>query len=186
MSDEKRPVNPAYEEAKKYKGEGEHRPRFVAFMSSFWKKVGLPNYKTIIGSSFAWCAVFIVAMNSEVGQKYLASAGARQQRKYGVEVNWKANGIPRGAVVYIDHQFNCDGKGSHVGFADGDCAVQDLMKPGATLPLMGGNQANMVKRSVYSVKEVCAVRWPEEIPLPPPVKVSVDCGGKVGQKESTR
>ena len=210
--------NPAYKEAQKYKGQGESNKGFVAFMSKFWPKTGLSNYKTIIGSSFAWCALFIVAMNSEVGQKYLPSAGAKAQGKYGVEIVWQQNGVPRGAVVHVNHlaknaktweehaKLCKSGSSNHVGFADGDCAADDyflpdvemykdkdghyrakaLAKKGSVIAILGGNQGNMVKRSVYDAREICEVRWPTEIALPGKIAKSKDCGGKSSGPESTR
>lgn len=182
-----RPVNPAYQEAKKYEGKTETNSAFGAWLSKFWPKAGLPNYKTIVGSSFAWCALFLVAMNSETGQKYVASAAARSWAKYGVEVNWKQDGIPRGAVIHLNHAGNCSsGSSNHVTFADGDCTVAELTKPGATFPGFGGNQGNTVKRSAYGVREICAVRWPSEIPKPGPVTKSYNCSVKATGEESTR
>jgi len=179
------PSNPAYEEAKKYAGQGENNSKFVAFMAGFWNKVGL-NYKTIVGSSFAWCALFIVAMNSQVGQKYIASASAKAQSKYGVEIEFKKNGAPRGAVVHVNHGHDCkSGSNNHVAFLDGDCTAEDFTRKGGVIPLFGGNQSNMVKRSGFSNLEICEVRWPTEVPLPGPVTKSVDCNGKTGT-ESTR
>ncbi len=182
-----RPENPAYKEAKKYEGKTETNSTFNKWLSAFWVKAGLPGYKTIIGTSFAWCGLFIIAMNSEVGQKYVAGgAAARNWAKYGVEIDWKKNGIPKGSVVHINHNHNCSsGSGNHVTFADGDCTVEDLTKAGATFPGFGGNQGNTVKRSNYSVKEVCEVRWPAEIEKPGPVTKSANCTG-TSSKESTR
>ena len=183
----KQPVNPAYEEAKKHKGKTEHQSTFNRYLSAFWAKVGLPNYKTIIGTTFAWCGLFIFAMNTEVGQKSISgAAGARNWAKYGVEVDWRKNGIPRGAVMHINGNGDCSsGKGNHVTFADGDCTAQDLGKASSTVPGYGGNQGDTVKRSQYAVRNLCAVRWPAEIEKPGPVLKSINCSG-TEQKESTR
>lgn len=196
-----RPVNPAYIEAKKYDGQNEKKKTWVAWLSKFWPKAGL-NYKTIIGSSFAWCGLFALAMNSEVGQKAITgAAGARNWAKYGVEVEWRENGIPRGAILHINGGGNCSsGKLNHVTFADGDCRAQDLIemvkgsdgtykaivKSGATVPGFGGNQGDSVKRSIYPVRNLCAVRWPAEIPLPPPVTKSINCKTENATGDSTR
>ena len=180
-------VNPAYVEAKKYAGRGERDAGFVKWLAGFWPKVGLPGYKTIIGSSFAWCGLFIAAMNSEVGQKWAAkAAGARNWAVYGQAIDWRANGIPRGAVMHLNHEGNCSSKSdNHVTFADGDCSAADLAKPGANVPGYGGNQSNATRRSMYPVKEVCAVRWPAEIALPAAVAKSDGCSG-AASGESTR
>jgi len=185
--EEDRPENPAYVEAKKYEGKKETDSKFGAWLSSFWKLAGLPHYKTIIGASFAWCGLFILAMNTEVGLKAIkGAAGARNWAAYGQSIDWKAHGVPRGAVMQINGNGKCgSGSGNHVTFADGDCAADDLKKAGATVPGFGGNQGNQVKRSNYPVAHLCAVRWPDEIPLPPPVRKSVGCGG-AASGESTR
>ena len=173
-----RPTNPAYEEAKKHADKKETDKTFGAWLSSFWARAGL-SLKTIVGASAAWCGLFVFVMNTEVGQqsiKYFPLA--RNWAKYGQAIDWKKNGIPRGAVMHLNHSGNCSaGSGNHVTFADGDCAPQDLALKGATVPGFGGNQDNTVKRSNYAVKEVCAVRWPLEIPLPGPITKSVDCSG---------
>jgi hypothetical protein len=96
------PVNPAYVEAKKYAGKSEHDKTWSDWLSKFWPKVGLPGYKTIVGTSFAWCGLFVAAMNTQVGQKIVSgAAGAKNWARYGVEVDWKKNGIPKGAVIHI-------------------------------------------------------------------------------------
>lgn len=184
-----RPVNPAYMEAKKYMGKGENDSKFVKWLSGFWAGVGLPGYKTIIGSSFAWCALFIFAMNTEVGQEAISKSGAaaRSWATYGVAIDWKKNGIPRGAVMHINGNGNCSSaSGNHVTFADGDCTASELSKAGATVPGLGGNQSNQVKRSLYPVKNLCAVRWPKEIPKPGAVTTSINCAQGSASGESTR
>lgn len=179
--------NPAYKEAKKHAGKTEHDPKFNKYLSGFWKIVGLPNYKTIIGSSFAWCGLFIAVMNSETGLSWIRNgAGAKNWAKYAVEIEWKKDGIPAGAVMHINGNGNCSsGKGNHVTFADGDCTVADLNKSGL-VPGFGGNQASRVKRSMYPVKNLCAVRWPAEIEKPGKILKSVNCAGKSSGDESTR
>jgi len=181
-----RPVNPAYEESKKYIGKKETDPEFNKWVSSFWKLAGLPSYKTIVGTSFAWCALWIIVMNTEVGQNITGlNASAPSARKWGVAIDYKKDGLPRGAVVYLDHQGNCDWEGSHVTFVDGDCTPEDVKRAGASFPGLGGNQSNTVKRSNFPMAHICAVRWPKEVKKPGPVTKSVDCGGKA-EGESTR
>lgn len=178
--------NPAYIESKKYEGKKETDPTFNKWLSGFWAIVGLRNYKTIIGTTFAWCGLFIAAMNSEVGQEWIANgAGAKNWAKYGQEIKWKENGIPRGAVVHLDHDCDCKGDSNHVGFADGDCTAEDLKKPGAKVNIFGGNQSNAVNTRSFPVCEICAVRWPKEIELPGKILKSVNCSGS-STRESTR
>lgn len=170
--------NPSYVEAKKYDGKKEKDSKFSAWLSSFWPKTGL-KYKTIAGTSFAWCALFIVAMQSEVGQKYIASASAKSQGKTGIEIDWKKNGMPRGAIVHINHGKNCSSSSNnHVTFADGDCTSEELLKKGGVFAGFGGNQNNEVNRSIYSADKICEVRWPSEVPKPGAILKSVNCSGK--------
>jgi hypothetical protein len=136
---------------------------------------------------------------------------ARNWGKYGEAIEWRVNGIPQGAFVWINHNFNCSpgSSGNHISQADGDCAAGDLVemvkdssgvyqpvvKKGATINLYGANQQNTWKTSTYPVKEICAVRWPKKPTDPkqmkawiPPRKItkSINCtSGKIG-KESTR
>lgn len=180
-------LNPAYVEAKKHLGKKETDSAFNKFLSQFWGKVGLPGYKTIIGTSFAWCGLFIAAMNSEVGQSWIKNgAGARNWAKYGQEINWKVDGIPESAVVHINHTSCSSGSGNHVTFAGGSCTSDYLKQSGAVMPGLGGNQGNTVKVSFYPAKSICAVRWPSELPKPLAVKQNVNCGSGKSSKESTR
>lgn len=187
-----RPVNPAYVEAKKHDGKSEYNSAFNAYLSKFWGKVGLPGYKTIVGTSFAWCALFVAAMNTETGLKIVTSGGAAARNwgsngAYGQVIDWKKDGIPRGAVIHINHNANCSSSASnHVGFSDGDCTVADLTRAGATLPIFGGNQADAVKRSNFKVSTICEVRWPSEVPKPGPVVKSFNCLKVEASNESTR
>lgn len=185
MADKKAPW---LDEAKKHEGKSEYDSKFRAYMSGFWKIVGLPNYKTIVGTSFAWCGLFVAAMLYTKGLPWQKNgAGARNWAKYGQAIDWKKNGIPRGAIIHINHKEQCaSGSGNHVAFANGDCTAADLAKPNSTIELYGGNQGNRAKVSVYSTDEVCAVRWPPGLDLPEPVKVSTGCNGKSADKESTR
>lgn len=184
--------NPAYEEAKKYDGKKESDSKFNAWLSAFWPKVGLKNYKTIVGSSFAWCALFFFAMNSQTGQDVIASAGAKKIGQSGYEINWKQNGIPQGAGVWKNSSSCSSGSGNHITWADGDCSPEDLAKPKATWAGFGGNQADAVKRSIYCAKGdcgsskdvICRVFWHEKN-LPPKVTKSKNCTG-TPTAESTR
>lgn len=187
MKPENRPVNPVYTEAKKHAGKKETDKTFSAYLSKYWGKVGLPGYKTIAGSTYAWCALFIAAMSINAGVGYVKTRGAsaKAQDAYGVAIDWKRDGIPRGAVVRVNSGANCSSSsGNHVTFADGDCTLEDLKR--GTFPGFGGNQANSVKRSTYKVANICAVRWPAEIAKPSKVTKSVNCVTESSKEESTR
>lgn len=185
--------NPAYKEAKKHLGKKEYDSKFQAFLVPFWAKVGLPKYKTLVGSSFAWCALFFFAMNSQVGQNVISSAGAKKIGQSGYAIDWKTNGIPQGAGVWKNSSSCSSGSGNHITWADGDCSASDLMKPGATWAGLGGNQNNAVQRSIYCAKGdcgskrdvICRVFWHKK-ELPGPIQKSVNCTGESSGSESTR
>jgi len=189
MGDEpKPPTNPIWlEYAKTFDSKKETDSKFNPWLSGFWKIVGLPNFKTIVGSSFAWCGLFVAVMLYNNGIPHLKSgAGARNWAKYGVDIDWKKDGIPRGAIVHINHKGNCSsGSSNHVGFADGDCTAQDLLKKGAKINIFGGNQSNTAKVSTFGAFEICEARWPETVAKPGPVTKSINCSGS-GSSESTR
>ena len=185
-----KPIPPAgapwLDDAKKSEGKKETDSKFNAWLSGFWKFVGLPGYKTIIGTSFAWCGLFVAASLINVGLPWQKDgAGAKNWAKYGVEVEWKKDGIPRGAIIHIDHDGDCKGGSNHVAFSDGDCAASDLKS--GSINLYGGNQSNTAKVSAFPVAHICAVRWPADpkFPKPGPVAQSKGCKGSSGG-DSTR
>lgn len=185
-------VNPAYLEAKKYAGQKETDKKLQDKLVPVGKKITGKWYTTLVGASFAWCAVFFFSMNSDVGQEVIASAGAKKIGQSGYEINWKRDGIPQGAGVWKNSSSCSSSSGNHITWADGDCSAADLMKPKATWPGFGGNQGNAVKRSIYCAKGdckeskdvICRVFWHVK-ELPPSVKVSKNCSGSASE-ESTR
>lgn len=174
---------PWYVYARKFLGKKESDPDFNKWMSSKWPLLGL-DLKTIAKSYAAWCGLAMAVALSGVGLDYQHNGAlARKWSSFGTEINWRVDGIPQGAVVQINHNLVCrDGSsGNHVSQANGDCSAADLMKPGATITLYGGNQGNSWKESDFSVKEICAVRWPKDVadyPKPPPVVTSKNCSTK--------
>jgi hypothetical protein len=190
-------------EARKQLGKKETDSKFSAFMSGFWKLVGLSGYTSIAGNSRAWCALFIVAIASAGGgYKYAATASAKRQGQASAStyhtIDWKKNGIPEGAIVHINHLgvMSCNsGSNNHVAFANGSCTAEDLAKKGAGILLLGGNQNNSVSISSYPVTDICEVRYFKEktvngvmtqIPMPGKVLVSNNCSGKSASGGSTR
>lgn len=173
-------------EVEKHKGKKESDSVWNKYLSGFWKIVGLPGYKTIVGTSFAWCGLFVAMVMSNSGLKWdPRGAGAKNWADFGTKIEWQVDGIPRGAILHIDHDKDCKGGGNHVAFANGDCAPEDLKKTD-TIDLLGGNQSNQVKVSTFSVGEICAVRWPAEAEKPAKVLKSVNCTSKKAGGESTR
>lgn len=174
------------DEVEKHKGKKESDSVWNKYLSGFWKIVGLPGYKTIVGTSFAWCGLFVAMVMSNSGLKWdPRGAGAKNWADFGAKIEWQKDGIPRGAILHIDHDKDCKGGGNHVAFANGDCAPEDLKKTD-TIDLLGGNQSNQVKISTFSVGEICAVRWPAEAEKPAKVLKSVNCTSKKAGGESTR
>jgi hypothetical protein len=185
--EEKRPAPPWYLFALKFKGKREQDPEFNKEMSAKWGLVGLSKYKTISGKTYAWCGLAMAVALAGVGLSHQKDgAGAKNWAKYGVAIDWKTDGIPRGAIIHINSKECGSGSGNHVTQADGDCSPEDLNKPGATINGFGGNQGDTWKVSVYNVKAICAVRWPKEYPKPPPIKKSDRCTSGKAKDESTR
>lgn len=183
-------VPPWYSFAKKFSGKKETDPEFNKEMSKKWSLFGL-NLGTIATSSAAWCGLAMAVALSGVGLDYAKNGAlARNWASYGVAIDWKRDGIPLGAIVQINHNLNCKASdGNHVAQAEGDCSPADLLKPGATIDLYGGNQGNTWKVSTFSAKEICSVRWPSELkdhPKPAPIKQSVKCTSKGATGSTTR
>lgn len=148
-------------------------------------KIRLPS---IMGSANAWCGLFVAAALYGAGVTYkIDGYRAKNWDTFGAPIEWRINGIPSGAIVRLNHGLNCDSsKGNHVAFASGDCTADELKKSGATISLLGGNQSDRVKISNYSVKEICAVRWPKDAELPGKVTQSINCSNGKADSESTR
>ena len=184
-----KPKAPWFWKLKKYEGENESNPEFNKEMSSYWSKVGLPGFKSIVGSPRAWCGLFIAVGLVQAGVSYQKTgARAKDWDKYGMSINWKLDGFYQGAIVRINSRGDCkSSKGNHVTLANGDCTGADLMKPGATFSGFGGNQGNKAKVSTYKVNRICSVKWPSETFVPSKVTLSINCSnGKTADNESTR
>lgn len=191
--DEKQRTPSWYIEAKKYEGKKETDPEFNKFMSGFWAKVGLPQFNTIVGSTFAWCGLAMsVALIGVGGDFALNGFRAKAWDTYGIEIDWKKEGIPQGAMVRINQSnpVNCkSASDNHIAQANGDCSPTDLTQPSSTVDLYGGNQGNTWKVSTYKAATICAVRWPKDIkdyPKPDAIKLSKNCTSAAKQNESTR
>lgn len=173
--------------AKTFSGKKETDSKFAAFMIPFWKKLFGRSIGTI-GAGGAWCGLAVAVALAGAGYDWQKNGEmARNWKNYGQEINWKQDGIPQGAVVQVNHSFNCSsGSNNHVSMANGDCSPADLAKSGATIDLYGGNQGNTWKVSTYSVREICAVRWPKEESKPSKIDKSNGCSSGSRDNESTR
>lgn len=182
-------IPPWYEYAKKHQGKKETDPQFNKEMSAKWSLFGM-NLGTIKESWAAWCGLAVAVSLSAVGLDYAKDGAlARNWGNYGVAIEWRTEGIPQGAIVWINHKSDCkSSSNNHVTMADGDCSPQDLNKSGATFNGYGGNQNNAWKVSTYAVKTICGVRWPNNAKYPKPNKVLVSkkCTSGSAGNESTR
>ena len=143
---EERKAPPWYVFALKFKGKREQDPEFNKEMSAKWSLVGLSKYKTISGKTYAWFGLAMAVALSGVGLSYQKDgAGAKNWAKYGVAVDWKTDGIPRGAIIHINSKECGSSSNNHVTQADGDCSPEDLNKPNATKNGYGGNQGHSLK-----------------------------------------
>lgn len=181
-----------YDLALKYLGKNEFDKEFDKFLSAFWKLVGLKGYKTIVGSTYAWCGLFVAVMLYLAGFFYIPNgAGAKNWDKMPNQIEYKTKGIPHGAIVRINHYNDCSSsKGNHVAFACGnykpsDFIVNGKLKEGATITLLGGNQSNAVKFSKFSMKELCTVSWVKE-EKPPEVTETIPCDTSGSSDSTTR
>lgn len=171
---------------RKFSGKKETDPAFSKEISSYWKYVGLPGYKTISGKARAWCAVFIVVGGIATGQVYLSKGGAGAANHCSAPdiyeyLDWKKDGMPEGAITGIK------GTGNHVSQANGDCAPADLLKADATFDAYGGNQGDHAKVSTYPVKNLRCVGWYKSAKeRPRKITVSRNCTSKGKTGESTR
>lgn len=180
---------PWMDEMKKHEGKSETDKKFQSFLVPFWSKSGLPNFKSLVGSMFAWCGLFVFAGLYLTGYETPINAfRAKSWDTFGQSIEYKINGFPRGSVVRINSKGDCQSSsGNHVTMANGDCSSDDLKKPGALFDGYGGNQGNQAKVSTYSVSKICAVRWPKELPLPSKISESKNCTKSSESKsESTR
>lgn len=174
---------------KKHEGKHETNSTFNSYLSSYWSRVGLPSFKSIVGSPRAWCGLFGAVGLIYAGYKIpVKSFRAMEWDNYCQAIDWKKNGFPQGAFVRINNKSNCTSwKGNHITLANGSCSAKDLLKPNATFSGFGGNQGNKAKVSTYSVSRICSVRWPCEQPLPKKVIQSKNCSNGITEKnESTR
>jgi hypothetical protein len=174
-----------YKEAKKYNGKLETDPAFNKQMSAKWSLLGL-NLGTIAANWAAWCGLAVTVALAGAGYSWQKNgAAAKNWDSYGVAIDWRVNGIPRGAIVRINHLGNCSsGSNNHVTMSDGDCSSEDLK--GGTFNGYGGNQGNAWKVSQFPVAHICAVRWPKEAEPPPKITKSQGCKGQSSSGESTR
>lgn len=180
-------------ELEKHRGKVETDAKFQEYMNPFWKKSGL-DFKGLVGSARAWCALFVFMGLTIWGFKTpINSFRAKAWDNWGHSIDWKKDGFPRGAIIRINHNGNCtSASNNHLTTARGDCTAEDLNKPNATFAEYGGNVSNMAKVAIRKVSTICYVAWPKEkkngtqIPKPPRVTVSKNCTSTGSTNESSR
>jgi uncharacterized protein (TIGR02594 family) len=98
-----------------------------------------------------WCSSFVNAMLLKAGYKPTYSAAAMSWTTWGNARELTPSAL--GAVVVIKRKGK-DGKTHyHVGFYAGRFGSDKII-------LLGGNQSDMVKESVFDADLIAAVRWP--------------------------
>lgn len=131
-------------------------------LSMGWPLVGLPQFRTVIGSDHAWCGMSLAtALHSCDYSIPYSAAWAPVWDHYGTKIDWKKNGIPLAAIVRIRHV----GGGAHVTTADRTHA------PGETiLDALGGNQQDAIRVSRFDIRgnalghdEIVSVAMPIKI-----------------------
>lgn len=128
-------------------------------LSLGWPLVGLPQFKTVIGSDHAWCGMSLATALHSCGYAIPHSAAwAPVWDHYGTPIDWKTVGIPQGAIVRIRHANG----GAHVTTLD-----QAYPPNPGFIACLGGNQGDSIKVSIFDVEgnahghdEIAAVRWP--------------------------
>ncbi len=173
----------------KLMGKRETDKELQGLLVPFWKKLFGLSIKTLVGASAAWCGLTVGYVYYVNGFKVPGRGAAAKTwgtDAAGVRINWKVDGIPRGASLHIDHQCDCQGGGNHTGFAKGDCAPQDLMS--GSITIRGGNQGDKVKDSNFKVCEICSAHWADPDPNNPPPKITKSNGCSTGNyvPETTR
>lgn len=179
---------PWYSFALQFKGKKETDKDLSNYLVPKWKLFGM-NLGTISTSWAAWCGLAMAVSLSGVGIDYAKNGAlAKNWKDYGVEIAWKTDGIPQGAIVRINHTGNCSSDSSnHVAQANGDCTASELQIVGSTIDLYGGNQGNSWKVSTFPSSHICNVRWPDsaDYPKPAPITKSKNCTSS-GSNDSTQ
>ncbi len=135
-----------------------------AELSKGWPLVGLPQYKSVIGVVHAWCGMSLAtALHAHGYAIPKGAAGAQNWDHYGTPIDWKKDGIPKGAIVRIKHF-----TGAHVTTADGVHNPNPMR-----LQALGGNQHDSINVTTFNVSgnqfgydQIAYVGWPVKLPSP--------------------
>lgn len=144
---------PWVKEAAKYIGTKEIRgKRHNNTIINFWRIIGRP-YRT---DEVPWCAGYICAMLDAVGIDNPRTESARGllSRKHFIKLD---RAVPGCIVVFWRGRKS--GWAGHVGL------VTRITKSGL-LVVLGGNQNDMVRESLFGTSKVLGYMWPKGVPLP--------------------
>lgn len=186
----KKSFAPWLDAVKPFNGRGESDSAFVKYMSGMWKTVLGRSLGTIVGSTYAWCGLGVALglfLSGYTDGLNKSLSLARNYAGFGVAIQYKVQGIPRGAIIHINHNADCKAnKSNHVTYSDCDYEPADVVKYGATFNGYGGNQNNKYQTSSFPMKDICEVRWPAKAPLPPLPIVKTDCTAPAAGAGTTR
>lgn len=128
-------------------------------LSKFWPMVGLPQFKTVIGTTHAWCGKEAAEWLYSCGLTFpKGAAGAANWEGYGESCDYIC-----GAVLPIRHA----GGGRHVTFF-----LYWIDRENKIAACLGGNQSNGVRISVINIsgnknkhdEVMTGPRWPKGYP----------------------
>ena len=157
---------------KKDIGKKETDELYASKMVAKWPIVGL-NLKTISTNWAAWCGLAVAVYLKKAGLSWRKDGAlAKNWKNYGLEIDWKRDGIPYGAIVHVNKYGKPQAKGNHVTFSFYNYSPTFLSKKGAAIQCLGGNQNNKVKVSPYKVSKILNVRWPDNPKYPKPIKIN--------------
>lgn len=122
-------------------------------LSEGWKYVGLPQFKTVIGSTYAWCSMIVQSAFRSVGLKGSGSAMAASYRAWSKQ----AGGMWFGAPISFQHPNGSNHTGFWVCWYD---------KSKNLALVCSGNSNNELNLTVYDFNKEreFAPRWPDGHP----------------------
>ena len=125
----------------------------TAELSKGWKFTNVPNYKTVIGRTYAWCAMSLNTALETNGYKGTKDAAAISFKNYGLPCDYII-----GAIIVLQHSSGQHHVTTFAGWYD---EAKKIML------CLGGNQGNAINISKFNISgnslgcdQVIACRWP--------------------------
>ena len=122
-------------------------------LSKGWIYTNVPNYKTVIGSTYAWCAMSMNTALETNGYKGTKDAGAISFKNYGMPCEPKI-----GSIIVLQHSSGRHHVTTFVGWYDEKKTI---------MLGHGGNQSDAINVSKFNVSgnalgcdQIIACRWP--------------------------